>query len=68
MVKKTAPAANQIQNQPLAAAQKPSFMHHDKVIEGLNMIFGSTWESVKISDSSQRLSPKGTELAKVISS
>ncbi len=49
MVKKTAPAANQ--NQLLAAAQKPSFMHHDKVIEGLNMIFGSTRESVKISDS-----------------
>lgn len=32
------------------AAQKPSFMHHEKVIEGLNMIFGSTRESVKISD------------------
>ncbi|WAM22618.1 MAG: AAA family ATPase (plasmid) [Candidatus Methanoperedens sp.] len=33
------------------AAQKPSFALHDKVIEGLNMIFGSTRESVKISDS-----------------
>ncbi len=39
MVKKTQPVV-----------QKPSFMHHDKVIEGLNMIFGSTRESVKISD------------------
>ncbi len=32
------------------SAQKPSFVHHDKVIAGLNMIFGSTRESVKISD------------------
>ncbi len=32
------------------AGQKPSFVHHDKVIAGLNMIFGSTRESVKISD------------------
>jgi MoxR-like ATPase len=30
--------------------QKPSFIHHDKIIEGLNLIFGSTRESVKIGD------------------
>ncbi len=44
------PAANQNQPTIQAAAQKPSFIHHDKVIEGLNMIFGSTRDSVKISD------------------
>ncbi len=37
-------------DQKLAAVQKPSFIHQEKVIEGLGMIFGSTKESVKISD------------------
>nr|WAH99897.1 MAG: MoxR family ATPase [Candidatus Methanoperedens sp.] len=40
--------------------QKPSFIHHDKIIEGLNLIFGSTRESVRISD------PKIMEILKII--
>jgi MoxR-like ATPase len=37
-----------ISQQP--ASVKPVFLHHDKVLEGLNMIFGSSRNSVKISD------------------
>jgi MoxR-like ATPase len=40
--------------------QKPSFIHHDKIIEGLNLIFGSTRESVRISD------PNVLEMLKII--
>lgn len=32
------------------APTKPSFIHHDKITKGLGLIFGSTRESVKISD------------------
>ena len=33
-----------------AVSTKPSFIHHDKITKGLEKIFGSTRESVKISD------------------
>ncbi|KPQ43773.1 MAG: putative magnesium chelatase [Candidatus Methanoperedens nitroreducens] len=33
-----------------AVSTKPSFIHHDKITKGLENIFGSTRESVKISD------------------
>lgn len=48
MVKKLALEVGQ--NKQPATIQKPSFVNHDKVIQGLGMIFGSTKESVKISD------------------
>jgi len=37
-----------ISQQP--ASVKPVFLHHDKVLEGLNLIFGSSRNSVRISD------------------
>jgi MoxR-like ATPase len=33
-----------------SASVKPVFLHHEKVLEGLNMIFGSSRNSVKISN------------------
>ncbi len=33
-----------------AVSTKPSFIYHDKITKGLELIFGSTRESVKISD------------------
>ncbi len=42
------------------ASTKPSFIHHDKITKGLGLIFGSTRESVRISD------PNILEILKII--